>query len=262
MKNHKFLFILAFLAIGLWGCAGEEFDFLQNAEAVTSGARVKFIHAIPGGPAVDVLWQGKRINGGRVTVANTAYLPITYSNFFPGLANEYAVVTAGTGKLEVEIPDNPLVKPTPTTRTSVISTDATMDNNQTYTYVVYGTPTAPKSLFFSDDLPPRTSNLTFVRILHVLSGAPNLDCGILGEGALVSDIAVNARSNWVSFPISEASGVSRKKLTIRLNSTKAVTLTTADIDFQVGRCVTIVIRGTQGGTGTSVPALSTIINRY
>lgn len=261
MKNHKILFILAFLAIGLWSCEEEEFDFLHNAEAVSAGARVKFIHAIPGGPAVDVLWQGKRLNGGRVTVANAAFLPVTYSNFFPALANEYAVVTAGTGKLDVEIPDNPLAKPA-TTRTSVVSSDATMENNQTYTYVVYGTAAAPKSLFFSDDLPPRTSNLTFVRILHVLSGAPNLDCGILGEGALVSDIAVNARSNWVSFPISEASGVSRKKLTIRLNSTKAVTLTTADIDFQVGRCVTIVIRGTQGGTGAAVPALSTIINRY
>ena len=90
MKNHKFLFILAFLAIGLWSCEEEEFDFLQNATPVSAEARVKFYHGIPGGPAVDFLWQGKRLNGGRVTVANSAFLPVTYGNFFPTFTTVFA----------------------------------------------------------------------------------------------------------------------------------------------------------------------------
>ena len=261
MKNHKFLFILAFLAIGLWSCEEEEFDFLQNTTPVSAEARVKFYHGIPGGPAVDFLWQGKRLNGGRITVANSAFLPVTYSNFFPTLNNEYAAITGGSGKLEVEIPDNPLAKPA-TTKTAVVSTDATLENGKNYTFAVYGTAAAPKFKVFNDDLPARTSNLTYVRIIHLLNGGPAVDFGIAGAAALGSNIAEGAASSWASFPITETNGVSRQKLSIRTAGSSTALLTTADIDFQVGRCVTIVVRGNQGGAATLAPALSTLINRY
>lgn len=261
MKNHKFLFILAFLAIGLWSCEEEEFDFLQNAAPVSAEARVKFYHGIPGGPAVDFLWQGKRLNGGRVTVANSAYLPVTYSNFFPTLNNEYSAVSGGTGKLEVEVPENPLAKPA-TTKTTVVSTDATLENGKNYTFAVYGTAAAPKFSVFNDDLPARSSNLTYVRIIHLLNGGPAVDFGITGAAALGSNIAEGAASSWASFPITESNGVSRQKLSIRTAGSSTALLTSGDIDFQVGRCVTIVVRGNQGGTGAVVPALSTLINRF
>jgi len=261
MKNHKFLFILAFLAIGLWSCEEEEFDFLQNATPVSTEARVKFYHGIPGGPAVDFLWQGKRLNGGRVTVANSAFLPVTYSNFFPTLNNEYAGVTGGAGKLEVEVPDNPLAKPA-ITKATVVSTDATLENGKNYTFVVYGTAAAPKFKVLNDDLPARSSNLTYVRIVHLLNGGPAVDFGIAGAAALGSNIAEGAASSWASFPITETNGVSRQKLSIRATGSSTALLTTADIDFQVGRCVTIVVRGNQGGATTLAPGLSTLINRY
>lgn len=260
MKNYNFLFILAFLAIGLWSCEEEKFDFLQNTTPISAQARVKFFHGIPGGPAVDFLWQGKRLNGTRVTVANSAFLPITYSNFFPTLNNEYSAVPGGAGKLDVEIPDNPLAKPA-TTKTTVISTDATLENDKNYTFVVYGTAAAPKFKIYNDNLPARSSNLTYVRIIHLLNGGPALDFGIAGAGALSSNLEEGAASTWASFPITETSGILRQKISIRTAGSSTALLTTADIDFQVGRCVTIVVRGNQGGTGALVPALSILIDR-
>lgn len=261
MKNHKFLFILAFLAIGLWSCEGEEYDFLQNATPVSAEARVKFYHGIPGGPAVDFLWQGKRLNGGRITVANSAFSPVTYSNFFPTLNNEYSAVTGGAGKLEVEIPDNPLAKPA-TTKTTVVSTDATLENGKNYTFAVYGTAAAPKFKVLNDDLPARSGNLSYIRIIHLLNGGPAVDFGVAAAPALGSNVAEGAASAWASFPITTANGVLRQKISIRTVGSSTALLTSADIDFQVGRCVTIVVRGNQGGTGTLAPALSTLINRY
>lgn len=262
MKKYNFLLIVAVLSLGLWSCDGEEFDFLQNTEAVTSGAQVKFFHGIPGGPAVDVLWQGQRLNGGRITVANSAFAPITYSNFFPGLNNEYAIVTAGSGKLEAEIPDNPLAKPA-TTRTTVVASDAlNLENDKRYTFAVYGTAAAPKFKVFKDELPDRSGNLSFVRIIHLLNGGPAVDFGVAGASALGSNIVEGDASAWASFPITTTNGVLRQKLSIRTAGSSTALLTTADIDFQVGRCVTIVVRGTQGGTGTAAPAMSTVINRY
>ena len=163
--------------------------------------------------------------------------------------------------MEVEIPDNPLAKPATTKRT-VISTDATLENGKNYTFAVYGTATAPKFKVFNDELPARSGNLTYVRIIHLLNGGPAVDFGIAGASALSSNIAEGAASAWASFPITEASGVSRQKLSIRATGSSTALLTTADIDFQIGRCVTIVVRGNQGGATTLAPALSTVINRY
>jgi hypothetical protein len=260
MKNIL-LFILAVLAIGLWSCEEEEHNALFNAEAVTAGTRVKFYHGIPGGPAVDLLWQGQRINGGRVTNATSPFLPVTYSNFFPALNNEYAVLKSGTGNLVVEIPDNPKANPV-TTKTAVLTAEANLENDKRYTFAVYGTAAAPKFKLFNDDLPVRTSNLSYIRIIHLLNGGPAVDFGFAGAAALGSNIAEGNASAWASFPITETNGVTRQKISIRTAGSSTALLTSVDIDFQVGRCVTIVVRGTQGGTGTAVPALSTLINRF
>ena len=117
------------LTLGLLAC-GDEHNFVINQVPAT-GARVKLLHAIPDGPAVDVYVNNAKVNG-------------TALAFYTGYPDrEYLALTPGTAALKVSTPASGTV-----TEQTVLTANATFDADKYYTIAATGTAAAPAAVIF------------------------------------------------------------------------------------------------------------------
>jgi len=230
---------LALLA-GVVAC-GEENNIMRN-QVNASGARVKIIHAVVDGPAVDIFANNAKING----------LPLNYGNPFP---TEYLVVAPGTVNLRVATP----VSGTGVA-TTILTTPVPLENDKYYTIAATGSSTAPVGILINDDLSVPDPAKNYIRVLNLLTTGQALDLAIGTAAPIISNVAPRTASAYVA--VDPNASTAPYALQARLTSTTTVTGATVNFStLNLGRKYTIIIRGAVGRTGTAAPTLSQVTNK-
>lgn len=234
----KYLFIALSLLVA---ACGTQNDILRNQLPAT-GARVKFIHAVVDGPAVNVFANDAKLNG-------TA---LVYGNTFPA---EYSVLQPGNATLRVSTVASGTVA-----EATVLSAPLTVETDKYYSIVATGTPTALSAVVINDDRDVPDPAKNYIRVLNLVTNGPALDLAIGTGTPLLTNIARNTASAYVAVDPNAATA----PYAFQLRSTGTTTLVGPTLTFNTlnrGRKITIVVRGTVGRTGAAAPALSTYFVR-
>lgn len=146
-------------------------------------ARITVIHALDGGPTVDVL-----IAGNRSVFPDVAYNTPTGSiDLDLSVEYEMGVVPAGEGVENAIVP--PAVVP--------------LTSGAVFTYVVYGTANNPALLLLSAPAAARADD-GFVRVGHAIPGAPEVDVYFNGV-RVISRLPFAATTQYISAPAGDYS---------------------------------------------------------
>jgi hypothetical protein len=220
---------------------GDEHNILRN-QVTASGARIKFIHAVVDGPAIDVFANDAKINGAA----------LSYGNLFP---TEYSVVAPGTVNMKVATPASGSVA-----AVTVLTAPLSLENDKYYTIAATGSSTAPAGLLVQDDLSVPDPTKNYIRVLNLLTTGQSVDLAVGTAAPLISNVAPRTSSPYVAV----APNVSTAPYALQTRLTSTTTVVGATLNYSnpnVGRKFTIVVRGAVGRTGTAAPTLSQVTNK-
>lgn len=139
-------------------------------------ARLRAVHASPGGPPVDVV-----VNG------NTAFPGVAYKDI-----SDYAPVDAGAAQVQV--------MPAGGNQTALIDATIDLQANADYTMVAVGEPENIEPLVLVDDNTPPAPGQARVRFVHASPNAPAVDVAVQGGQVLFSNVSFKGVGNYVSVP--------------------------------------------------------------
>jgi hypothetical protein len=257
MKYTLINFIAFSAAVLLsWSC--EKNALILPVESVTSGARVKLVHAAPEAPGVDLFIGGKKYSGftpaGATTTSPGTPVPIQFNNTFPANGFNYTIVPTGASEVTITAPAT-----TTAGSATVISTqNLTLDDNKYYSLLVAGDKAKQEVLFINDDFSMATDpNKFYVRFINLISGL-NYDLALTDGTVLVPNLGYKGVS-----PFMAVDATNNASFVFRLPGTK-VNLNTAPLTFTStvnGRVLTVYTRGLVGRTGTVAPAINFYVNR-
>lgn len=254
--RHTYLKLLGISAAVLIGWSCEKSVLTLPETIVTSGARLKLIHAAPEAPGVDLLIGGKKFSGftpaGASTTSPGTPVPITYTRAFPSLDFNYAIVPAGQSEVSLTAP----AATTASSATVVSTQNLTLDDNKYYSLFLTGTGPKPEVLLINDDFSAAVDPSKFyVRFI-------NLTPGIKYDLALASGtvLAPNLDYKGVS-PFVAVDASNNASFVFRLPGTSVSIGTIAFTNTVNGRVLTVYTRGIVGRTGTVAPAISFYVNR-
>lgn len=235
--KHSLLVVAGIgLSIGLLAC-GNEHNFVISQVPAT-GTRVKILHAIPDGPAVDVYVNNTKVNG-------------TALAFYTGYPDrEYLALTPGAAALKVSTPASGTVA-----EQTVLTANATFDADKYYTVAAAGTAAAPVAVVFNDDLSIPDAGKAYLRVINLVSNGPGVDLAIGTAAPLVSNVGYKSASDFVAVAPANSSA----PLTLQVRSAGTATLLGATItNFTAfaGRKYTILVRGIVGKTGAQAPTVN------
>jgi hypothetical protein len=224
----------------LMAACGTENDILRNQE-LSTGARVKFIHAVVDGPGVNIFANTAKING-------TA---LPYGGSFP---TEYSALPAGQATLRVATVASGTVA-----EATVLQAPVTLENDKYYSVVATGvvssTATPPRTLLLTDDLTVPDPTKNYVRVLNLLTSGQAIDLAIGTAAPVLTNVPANTASGYVA--IEPNAATAPYLFQARLTGTTPQIGGNASIQtLNRGRKYTIVVRGVVGRTGAAAPALS------
>jgi hypothetical protein len=232
------------VAIGLTVTAlacGTQNDILKN-QIAASGARVKLIHAVPGGPAVDIFANDAKLTGAA----------LAYGAGFP---TEYSVVPAGNVNIRVAVPASGTVA-----AQNILTAAVPLELDKYYTIAAAGTAAAPVAVLIPDDLTVPVAGKNYIRVLNLVSNGPAIDLAIGTATPLITNIAYRAVSAYIAIDPNAATA----PYAFQTRETGKTTQLGATVNFAVpgsGRKYTLILRGLIGGTGASAPAISQVTNK-
>ncbi len=190
--NIKTLAISGFVlfCFTLFNACGDEAT-LENISPA-DGARVKFIHAVPGGaPAVVIYANGKKFTAVNNTVANGPD-SITYGNIFP--ATDFATVTPGTIKFLAKLPLG--VNPRDTT---IATSDLTLENGKYYLLVAGDTLPSPKFTLVPEMRGViKNDKKMYLRVVNTISATPAAGYDVYARRGGVSTLIGTIKSGQVT----------------------------------------------------------------
>jgi hypothetical protein len=237
------LSFFALTALLLTGC---DKNPIIRQDAVATGARVKFVHAYPDGPAtgVNVLVNDRKLNGG-VPTAAVPVPALTFGSTFPSIGLDYAVVEPGNATVKVVVPATAT-----TPEVVALTAPLTLEDNQYYSVIATGSPT-PEALVLRDEFASVATNgtLAYARFLNLVPGT-NYDIVVRGGATLATAIGYKAASPYFSLPAGPV------VLDFRVPGTTTAVGSLTFNDLQPGRVYTFFTRGVVGRTGAQAPTLS------
>lgn len=156
---------LGLLLLGLLGLPGP-----SAAQGAT--ARVRFMHAAPDAPAVDVFVDGQAV------LTNIAYP--TIGSYLDVPAGEHQIAFAPTGQ---------------PASAALITADASLAADTAYTAIAVDEPAAAVELF-EDDLSALAAGKARVRLIHMSPDAPGVDVEVIGGPTLFQGIGYKESSPY------------------------------------------------------------------
>lgn len=225
-------------------------------DSVTSGARIKFIHAAPDTPALDFYINGAKFTGFTPNGATATYagLPtgVPYNSTSPSTGSNYAVTPAGTVSLSVTAP----ATTTAGSATAIGSKSLTLEDNKYYSLFVAGPTLTPELILVNDDFSASIDpTKAYVRFVNLTSGQ-NYDIGLSNGTILAPNLAYKGVTGFIAIDINttptfifRVPGSTTNVGTVSLTSTAA------------GRVITVFTRGVAGRTGTPAPNINLYVNR-
>ncbi|GAB2599511.1 DUF4397 domain-containing protein [Spirosoma areae] len=252
----SFVFLTGLLAIG----CNDKFDFLQDVQT-PAGAQVRFIHAAPDAPAIDVYVNDQRISGAAVTTTNpTGSLLYTSSSVFP--ASEYSAIATGPAKVKVVTASGGTVA------SPLLSADLMAEAGKRYSFFATGTAPNYSLLAIPDELPALAGNNFFVRIVNLVPNSTDVTLTYDGKD-IATSIAPGKASAFIAVapPADYKTGLIRTvNFGAKVNGIIPVTTgTLMYAGIQPGGAVTFYVRGVMT-TDAKVPtkyavALASYTNR-
>jgi uncharacterized protein YgiM (DUF1202 family) len=187
----------------------------DNLESVQIGnARVTAIHAISGGPAVDVL-----LDDGQIAISNLEFGQPAGTLDVPAFAYSFVITPTGEGL------DGVIFTPPVTS----------LATSTSYMLVVYGTADDPQWLSLAQATQPDGEN-GFLRVIHGVSGAPAVDV-YANDSLLIPSLAFGDFTQHIAIPVGDYA------LTIRAAGADE-DLLEAELSIENGDAVTITALGT------------------
>ena len=235
--------ILTFLTAATLLACGPGNDILRNQVSAT-GARVKILHAIPDGPAIDLFVNDAKVNG----------MAIAYGTNFP--ANEYAVLTPGSAAIRVSTVASGTVAVQP-----ILSATAPVEADKYYTVAAAGTAAAPTAVVFADDVSLPDASKAYYRVINLVSGGPAVDFGPATGAPLIANVATGKASDFVAVVPSATLGSAYTFQVRPTSATALVGTALANVTPGIGRKYTILVRGIAGRTGAQAPTTSLYLTR-
>lgn len=163
-RGKHFMFPRASKLLSL-GAIAAAFAMAGCSSGNSNYAYVKFIHASPGAPNVDVQVDSTFV------AQNTAYGTAT---------SGYAAVNAGTNeKVQVFAAGKDT--------TAVLSANSTFNQNQYYTILALNTPAELQAAIENDDLTPPTSGNCKIRVVHGAPSAGAVDVYVTAPGVSLTN---------------------------------------------------------------------------
>lgn len=241
MTTYTAASVLLLAATILMAC-GTENDILRN-QVPASGARVKVLHAIADGPAVNLFVNEAKVNGPAVT----------YGTNFP--ASEYALLTPGQAAVRVSTVASGTVA-----AQTILSATAPVEADKYYTVAAAGTAAAPTAIIFVDDLNLPDASKAYYRVINLVSGGPAVDFAIGTGTPLITSVASGKASDFVAVNPT----TSTSPYTFQMRPTSTTTLVGTALTNQapgIGRKYTILVRGIAGRTGAQAPASGVYVTK-
>ena len=158
--------VIVLVSLVFFNACGDKAILGDGNIVPADGARVKFIHAVPGGaPAVIVYANGKKITGVNNAVAYGAD-SIVYGGLFP--TTDYALLTPGAVKFtaKLSLKDNPR-------DTTIASSDLNLENGKYYLLVAGDTLPTPKFILVPELRGViKSDKKMYLRVVNTISATP------------------------------------------------------------------------------------------
>lgn len=197
-------------------------------EAGKADATVRLVHALSGGPAVDVTVDGT---------------PVVQGLAF-GAATDYAALPAGDHQVQI--------LPTGET-TPLVDTTVTVESAKAYIVVVLGTADAPEAQVLDVNLDQTTTDQARLRLLNAVPDASELNVGIAGGDNLFENVAFKSTADY------RDGAPGTYDMTVSLPDADAPIVTVPGVELTEGTVYDIVALGqVSGGTVTLVPLATTV----
>ncbi len=175
-------------------------------------ARARIVHAIPGGPNVDVFVDGNRV------LQDVAFKDVSdYLELEPG-QHTLQVSPTGQGQGNALIEEQTMLEP-----------------NTDYTVAAGGTTDSPQAFLFMDETEPPSGNRASIRAVHLSPDAPAVDIAADGD-VLVDGLEFGNASEYVAVPAGSYT------LEVR-PAGQEQTVTTADVTLEGGTVVSAFALG-------------------
>ena len=227
-------------------------------DPVTSGARIKLVHAAPDLASLDLFVNGAKFSG-FTPVGATATSPgrptgITYGNTYPSTGSNYAIVKAGPQPISVSVPAS-----TSTGSATVVNTQTlTLEDNKYYSLFVAGPGAQPEVLLVNDTFEGVVDpTKTYVRFVNMVPGSTYDMALTTPNTTLATNLAYKAVSPFI--PIDAIAGPT---FAFRLPGITATNIGASQFGASSsGRAITVFIRGVVGRAAPGAPAINVYVNR-
>jgi len=209
--------------------AGSFSAFTDNLNATAfGGSRLLLIHALAGGPAVDVqLAEPVTLNGVEQSAGTVIAPAVAYGNSFGAFdlpAQTYVVNVLPSGGSAFS--------------TLLGSVPLTLHSGTSNMAVVYGSATSPQAALLSAATTAGAGD-GFVRLVHGVVSAPAVDV-FLNETLVISGLTIDRPSDHIAVPAGSY------KLSVRLAGAETEVVAT-DVTVEAGTAQTVSILGAAGG---------------
>ncbi|MFN8354765.1 MAG: DUF4397 domain-containing protein [Spirosomataceae bacterium] len=228
---------------------GDQYDFLTSVQPA-AGARVKFYHAAPDAPGVDIFVNDQKFSG-VLTTPPAAAGSITYFNSFPNV--DYGTIAAGTAKVKVQTATSPAV--------AVLSADLPIEDGKFYSVFAYGISPTYGAVVFNDKFDVVDKSKAYVRIVNLVAGTPAPKYDLVVNGNVVAT-NVDFSANKADFLPIDAIAYAATAQTVQIRTAGTTTvIASTTIQPYAGKFYTFIARGQVGGTGTKAIAVSVSTNK-
>lgn len=232
MKQRTWLMTVMMLALALALIAPLSPD---TAQAQATESRVRFLHAVPGAPAVDVYLDGALVMSALSFGEVTPHLKVTGGDHQVALRVSGSAADA-TPLIEVAVPLVPSLA---------------------FIVVVQGTPQALEAALYEDVLDPIDPGLARLTAINAIADAPPLDLLTAEGGPLLQGVGYGTQFGTVNI----GAGARSLVLVPAGGAVESAIVTIGDVSMVSGMLYTFVALGTlEGDTAPSALVLATPIN--
>ncbi len=252
MLSRYRLIVLLFTGLGsLLVSCGDEHDPLRNITPA-QGARIKFIHASPDAPEVDIYVNDVKVSG-VLTIPPATPGVLTYPGLFPG--SEYVTVAPGTASVKAVLPQ---------TGATALAAELPLQDGQYYS--VFAVDSAKKlSVLVLEDYVDGSlaDSKSYLRFVHLIPNGAETDLAF-SAGTTFTASGAQTLFTTIGFKgVANYTAIEPGTYSFQLRNAGTITgLTTlASQTFEANRTYTLYARGFVGGTATKAPALTRYINK-
>lgn len=221
MKRRNWLLTGALALAALLALLGPLAGGAADAQTAEPGARLRFLHAVSGGPSVDVYLDGARV------VPSLAY----------GEMTPHVQVPAGEHQVALRPADSD------PTSAALVEVTVPLAADLAFTVVAQGTPDAVQAALYEDILDEIAPGLARLTAINAVPDAPGLDVLTTAGGPLLQGVNYSTQFGSVNI----GTGVQDLVIVPAGGAVDSALVEIGEIALEHGALYTFVVMGTLGG---------------